>query len=79
MGSVAHEKLIKVVTQKVLVADLEKLTEQACTTMLEVFHSVKIRYLPKSIFFKFEKMIAGTQLAALDHNHSVNRKQVSEK
>ena len=77
MGSLAHEKLIKIVTQPMLVADLEKLTNQVNTTLLEVFHSVKVRYLPKSIFFQMEKMIAGTQLAALDHNHSINREQVS--
>ena len=77
MGSPAHEKLIKIVTQPVLVADIEKLTNQVNTTLLEVFHSVKVRYLPKSLFFRMEKMIAGTQLAVLDHNHNVNREQVS--
>lgn len=75
MGSAAHAKLIKVVTQPVLVKDLEQMTEQVNTTLLEVFHSLKIRYLPKSTFFKMEKMIAGTQLAILDHNNNVNREQ----
>ena len=46
------------------------------TTLLEIYHSVKIRYLPKSIFFSMEKMIAGTQLAVLDHNNDVDREQV---
>ena len=76
MGSLAHEKLIKIVTEPILVRDMEKLTAQVNTTLLEVFHGVKIRYLPKSIFYKMEKMVAGTQLAALDHNHNVNREQV---
>lgn len=75
MGSEAHSKLVKVVTQPSLVKDMEKLTEQLHTTLLEVFHSLKIRYLPKSIFFKMEKMLAGTQLAILDHNHNVDREQ----
>ena len=44
--------------------------------MLEVFHALKITYLPKKTFFGIEKMIAGTQIAALDHNHNVNREQV---
>ena len=44
--------------------------------MLEVFHALKIAYLPKKTFFGIEKMIAGTQIAALNHNHSVNREQV---
>lgn len=76
MGSEAHNKLVKIVTQPCLVKDLEKLTEQINTTLLEVFHSLKIRYLPKSTFFKMEKMLAGTQLAILDHNHNINREQV---
>ena len=76
MGSAAHEKLIKIVTPTLLVNDIKKMTEQVHTTLLEVFHGVKIRYLPKSIFYKMEKMIAGTQLAALDHNNNINRPQV---
>ena len=62
-----------------LVKDLEQMTEQVQTTMLEVFHGVKIRYLPKSIFYQMEKMIAGTQLAVMDHNNNVNREQVNKK
>ena len=38
--------------------------------------ALKIAYLPKKTFFGIEKMIAGTQIAALDHNHNVNREQV---
>ena len=73
MGSAAHEKLIKIITQRMLVKDLEQMTEQVQTTMLKVFHGVKIRYLPKSIFYQMEKMVAGTQLAVMDHNNNVNR------
>ena len=77
MGSSAHEALKKIVTQKQLVADMEKMNEKVYTTYLEVFHSLKIRYAPKSIFYGMEKMVAATQLAALDHNNNVNRKQVN--
>ena len=35
--------------------------------------ALKIAYLPKKTFFGIEKMIADTQIAALDHNHNVNR------
>ena len=44
--------------------------------MLEVFQVLKIAYLPKKTFFGIEKIIAGTQIAALDHSHNVNREQV---
>lgn len=77
MSSPAHQELCKIVLNDVLVKDLEKVCDQISTTLLEVFHSVKIRYLPKSIFYGYEKMIAGTQLAALDHNNNVGRDQVS--
>ena len=76
MGSGPHQVLCKIVQEKMLVKDLEKLSVEICTTLLEVFHSLKIRYLPKSIFYGYEKMVAGTQLAALDHNHNVDRGQV---
>ena len=77
MGSEAHEKIIRVLSEKSLLGDLEQMTEQVNTTMLEVFHAVKIGYLPKKTCFSIDKMIAGTQIAALDHNHNVNREQVS--
>jgi len=76
MGSPLHDVLKKVVLEKQLVKDFSKMNLQIYTTYLEVFHAVKIRYLPKSIYFNIEKMIAGTQLAALDHNHNVGREQV---
>ena len=77
MGSEAHEKLKSIILEPGLLKDMIQMTEQVNTTVLEVFHAVKIRYLPKSTFYQMEKMIAGTQLAALDHNNSVNREQVS--
>ena len=77
MGSEAHEKIIRVLSKKSLLGDLEQMTKQVNTTMLEVFHATKIGYLPKKTCFNIDKMIAGTQIAVLDHNHNVNREQVS--
>ena len=76
MGSESHEKLWRILCEKTLLADLENMTEQVNTTMLEDFHALKIAYLPRKTFFDIEKMIAGTKIAALDHNHNVNREQV---
>ena len=73
MGWEAHGKIIRVLSAKSLLGDLEQMTEQVNTTMLEVFHAVKIDYLSKKTCFIIGKMIAGTQIAALDHNHNVNR------
>ena len=69
MGSENHEKLQKILCEKSLLADQENITEQVNTTILEVFHALKITYLPKKTFFGIEKMITDTQIAALDHNH----------
>ena len=66
MGSAAHEKLVKIISNKTLVADLEHMTEKVNTTLLEVFHA------KKSTFFRMEKMVAETQIAALDHNNNIN-------
>ena len=78
MGSEAHENIIRVLSERIHLGYLEQMTEQVNTTMLEVFHAVKIGYLPKKTCFSIDKMIAGTQIAgSLDHNHNVNRKQMS--
>ena len=53
------------------------MAKQVSTTMLEVFHAIKIGYLPKRTCFSIDKMIAGTQIATLDHNHNVARDPVS--
>ncbi|ESO94791.1 hypothetical protein LOTGIDRAFT_161042 [Lottia gigantea] len=45
---------------------------------LEVFHSMMLKYLPKRQEFDFACMMARTQLAALDHNHNVDREIVLE-
>ena len=47
-----------------LAADLEYITKQVNTTLLEGFHAKKISYLPKNAFFRMKKMVAGTQIAA---------------
>lgn len=78
-GSGAHDVLLKVVKQARLVKDLHKLNKNVSTAGLEVFHSLKIRYLPKSIFFEKDKMLAGTALAILDHNNNVGRSQANYK
>ena len=43
--------------------------------MLEVFHSMLLKYAPKRQEFAYPQMEARLQLTALDHNHNVNREQ----
>ena len=78
-GSAAYEALNKAVSDKTLLKDMELLNLNVFTTHLEVFHSLKIRYLPKSIFFWQEKMEAGMIIAALDHNPNIDHKYAQSK
>ena len=47
MGSEAHEKVIRILSEKILLVGSEQMTEQVNITMLEVFHTIKIGYQPK--------------------------------
>ena len=66
----------EVIMDKVLMKDMEKMNKNIYTTYLEVFHSLKIWYIPKSIFFEQEKMVSGAKFAAQDHNTNITREQV---
>ena len=75
-GSPALVALEDVINNTRLLKDMEKLTEFHHTDALEVFHSLMLKYLPKRKHFTYSRMLAGTQLAALDHNHNCSRAQV---
>lgn len=75
-GSPTHVLLRKLVTNTRLTNDLRLCTQCVSTSMLEVYHSLYLKYLPKIQHFSYTAMIAGTELAALDHNHNSQRKQV---
>ena len=45
---------------KILHRDMERMNENTYASFLDVFHSVKIRYVPKQIFYEQDKMVAGT-------------------
>lgn len=46
-----------------LVKDMKKMSQNASTSAVEIFHALKIRYLPKSTFFEKKKMVASTKVA----------------
>ena len=76
-GSSAHTALMKVVTHKTLVADLQQMTSFCHTGDLEVYHSLLLKYCPKRLNFSFPGMLARTQLAILDHNNNCERSQAT--
>ena len=78
-GSPAHFALEEVVTNNKLLKDIGKLTEFHHTGQLESYHSLMTKYVPKRDHFRYNGMVARTQLAILDHNTNVNRSQAEVK
>lgn len=77
--SSAHKALKSVVLDRRLLTDIEKLTGFCHTGQLEVYHSMLLKYAPKREHFHYGGMNARLQLAALDHNHNVDRDLVRDK
>ena len=46
---------------------------------IESFHNVMLKYVPKRLKFSYEGMYARTQLAVLDHNSNLDRRQAVTK
>ena len=78
-GTVVYEELVKVVMAKKFLNILPKLTKFCHTGNLEVFHSLITKYCPKRQHFSYKGMQARAQLAVLDHNTNVGRKQAIRK
>ncbi|KAJ8048791.1 THAP domain-containing protein 1 [Holothuria leucospilota] len=76
-GSVAHKALSDIVFDKRLSKDLKHVTQACHTGSLEVFHNVLLKYCPKRLHFTYPTMLGRLQLAVLDHNLNVGRKQAT--
>ena len=69
-GSPAYICLQSIVMDKTVLNDLPYLVEYNHTGMLEVYHALMLKYVPKREHFQLYGMIARTQLAVLDHNYN---------
>ena len=67
MGTETQEALYKIISEATLLADMENVTFDVNTTFW------KLRSPRKSIFYRMEKMIAATEISALDHNNNILR------
>ena len=76
-GSLVHTTLKNIVYNKTLLRDIKILTGFHHTGVLELFHSLILKYCPKRQHFSYVGMQVQIELAILDHNYSTNRKQVT--
>ncbi|KAL0153959.1 hypothetical protein M9458_050716 [Cirrhinus mrigala] len=73
--SPAFRALTELVEEKTLLRDLRQMALFKHTGSLEVFHNVTLKYAPKRLHFAYDSMRARTELAIIDHNMNIGRKQ----
>lgn len=66
--SAAFKALQDVVTNKLFLRDLARVTMFCHTGQIEVYHSMLLQYAPKRIYFPYDAMKARLLVAALDWN-----------
>ncbi|XP_042146397.1 uncharacterized protein LOC115325077 [Ixodes scapularis] len=78
-GTEPYMALQKILTSAQLLKDLPRLSGEGQTYRLESFHSLLIRFTPKSTHFCFEGMEARTAIAVMHYNQNSDRKQATTK
>ncbi|XP_041939471.1 uncharacterized protein LOC121700526 isoform X1 [Alosa sapidissima] len=76
-GSVALHKAEKILLNKRVLKDVEKLSHHHQTSSLESFHSLILRFAPKNVVFPFMGMLCRLYLAAMHHNENAMREQAT--
>ncbi|KAK0145629.1 hypothetical protein N1851_015461 [Merluccius polli] len=74
-SSKALYKVEKILTNKRVLTDVERLSSRYQTSTLEAFHSVILRFTPKSVVFPFIGMLCRQYLAAMHFNENAGRTQ----
>ena len=77
--SLIYKQLVAIVLDTRILKLLPKLTKFCHTGNLEVFHALVTKYCPKRQHFSYKGMLTRMQLAVLDHNANVGRKQAKVK
>ncbi|CAN7942298.1 unnamed protein product, partial [Ixodes hexagonus] len=78
-GTPAHRRFVAITTQPMLLKDLEQVSPEGQTYNLESYHSLLIKFAPKSVAFTPKMMFARTRLAALHQNENSARRQATTK
>ncbi|XP_041951764.1 uncharacterized protein LOC121711937 isoform X2 [Alosa sapidissima] len=74
-GSVALYKAEKILNNKRVLKDVEKLSHHHPTSTLESFHSLILRFAPKNVVFTFMGMLCRLYLAAMHYNENAGQEQ----
>ncbi|XP_056114874.1 uncharacterized protein LOC130091161 [Rhinichthys klamathensis goyatoka] len=74
-GTTAFSRLEKILRNKRILKDVEKLSPHHQTSSLEAFHGVILRFAPKNVVFSFLGMLCRLYLAALHFNENAGRPQ----
>ena len=77
--SPAYAALQNIVLDNQLMKDLPNFVLFKHSGHIESFHNVMLKYVPKRLKFSYEGMYARTQLADLDHNSNLDRRQAVTK
>ncbi|KAK7884695.1 hypothetical protein WMY93_027818 [Mugilogobius chulae] len=78
-GTVALYKVEKLLVNKRVLGDVEKLSSDYQTSSLEAFHSVVIRFAPKSVVYPFVGMLCRLYLAGMHFNENAKREQATSR
>ncbi|XP_058606125.1 uncharacterized protein LOC131523619 isoform X2 [Onychostoma macrolepis] len=76
-GSMPLHKVEKILNNKRVLKDVEKLCHHYQTSSLKAFHSVILRFAPKNVVFPFIGMLCRLYLAAMHYNENGDREQTT--
>ncbi|XP_077063253.1 uncharacterized protein LOC143715388 isoform X3 [Siphateles boraxobius] len=76
-GSIVLHKVEKLLYNKRVLKDIEKLSHHFQTSSLEAFHSRILRFAPKNVIFPFIEMLCRLYLAAMHYNENGNHEQAT--
>uniref|UniRef100_A0AAV2LMS3 Uncharacterized protein n=1 Tax=Knipowitschia caucasica TaxID=637954 RepID=A0AAV2LMS3_KNICA len=72
-STAACERLTAILLAPRFLKDVEKISPLYHTSYIEAFHSLIIRFSPKSVCFSFKGMMARLQISALHYNENATR------
>ncbi|KAL1260280.1 hypothetical protein QQF64_008107 [Cirrhinus molitorella] len=76
-GTMVLYKVEKLLLNKRVLRDVEKLSHQHQTSAFEAFHSIILRFTPKNVVFPYIGMLCRLYLATMHFNENADREQAT--